>query len=111
MRMNAALSCDPSYLVQNMTSNEVKRLKLVSANGASAAVDLNSISKPLQEMKQELVPKSDRWGKGLPSCLLAPFLSYVGALEFARSQAVCQRWKLAPNLLERLWRNRYEADW
>src|SRR4051812_39919244 len=94
-----------------MTSNEVKVHPPRQPDGASLPVAGDATSAEQQLMNQNLVQNSDRWAKQLPRRLIASVLSYVGALEAARSQAVCQGWKLAPNFLERLWRNRYEADW
>src|SRR6202035_3851691 len=59
----------------------------------------------------EMFRQIDRFGKQLPSRLLASILTYVGPVEIARSQTVCSGWKLPPNLLDRVWRGCYEREW
>src|SRR5690242_16840841 len=62
-------------------------------------------------VKLELLRRIDRFGKQLPVRLLAEILSFGGALELTRSQAVCSGWKLPRTLLNRTWRTVYNGHW
>src|SRR5881396_2184091 len=62
-------------------------------------------------MKQELLRRIDLFGKQLHLRLLAAILSYVEPLDLARSQAVCDGWRLSFSLLNRAWQTQYSRGW
>src|SRR6187551_1858148 len=94
-----------------MFRSEAKRDIRRKADAATVSAELNSIAKQMKLILNEMLRQIDRFGKQLPSRLLATILTYVGATELARSQTVCSSWKLPLNLLDRVWRGCYEHDW
>src|SRR3569623_845676 len=94
-----------------MSRNERKRDGCCISDAATLSAELDSTAKQMKLTLNEMLRQIDRFGKQLPSRLLASILTYVGTADIARSQTVCNSWKLPPNLLDRVWRSCYEHDW
>src|SRR5688500_13578974 len=97
--------------MQTLSVHEMKRHQARTDDGAGLAATLDQTNKRTRLMKQDLLRSADKWGRQLPSRVLTSVLSCAGALEIARSQIICDGWGLPANLLDRLWRMRYELDW
>src|SRR3954462_3247156 len=94
-----------------MSRNEAKRDTGRNSDVAALSSELDSTAKQMKLALNEMLRQIDRFGKQLPSRLLASILTYVGSADIARSQTVCSSWKLPLNLLDRVWRGSYEHDW
>src|SRR5688572_9811134 len=53
---------------------------------------------------------SGKSAKQLPARLISSILEYVGLKDYASAQRVSRGWKLDENLVSRVWRARYLAD-
>src|SRR4051794_40299529 len=94
-----------------MSRNEAKRDGRPQSDAATLSLELDSTAKQMKLTLNELLRHIDRFGKQLPSRLLASILTYVAPEDIGCSQTVCSSWKLPLNLLDRLWRGCYAHDW